>query len=103
MNTTTGEVTDETESSFYRIERINRIVDRNKYLTTTVKINGMEKEFIIDTGSPISIMSIDTKLLKETEIRKMKYQHQDVNNNEVKFLGKTPVDIKYEKIQKCRY
>ena len=45
-----GEESDESESSIYRIERVNRIIDRNKYLTTTVKINGTEKEFIIDTG-----------------------------------------------------
>ena len=61
----------------------------------------MEEEFIIDTGSPISTMSVDTKFLKETEFQKMKHQHQDVNSNEVKFLGKTPVDIVYEMIQKC--
>ena len=71
-------------------------------MTKTVKINGMEKEFIIDTGSPISTMSVDTKLMKETEIQKMKHQHQDVNSNEVNFLGKTPVDIEYEKIKKMQ-
>ena len=48
-NSTIGEESDESESSIYRIERINRIVYKNKYLTTTVKINGTEKEFIIDT------------------------------------------------------
>ena len=40
-NSTFGEESDESESSIYRIERINGIVDKNKYLTTTVKINGM--------------------------------------------------------------
>ena len=60
-NSTIGEESDESESSIYRIERIGRIVDKNKYLTTTVKINGTEKEFIIDTGSPISIMPATTQ------------------------------------------
>ena len=48
----------ESETSINRIERINRITDRNKYLTT-VKVNGIENEFIVDTGSPISIMPAD--------------------------------------------
>ena len=33
----------ESESSIYRIEKINRITDRNKYLTAKVKTNGIEK------------------------------------------------------------
>ena len=31
-----------TETSIHRVERINRITDRNKYLTTIVKVNGIE-------------------------------------------------------------
>ena len=71
----------------YRIGGVNRIIDRNKYLTTTVKINGTEKEFIIDTGSPISIMPVDNKIMKESEIQKVRHRYQDVNKNEVKFRG----------------
>ena len=93
---TIDEESDESESSIYRIERINRIVDKNKYLTTTVKINGTEKEFIIDTGSPISIMPADKTIVKDTEIRKVRHRYHDVNKNEVKFRGKIPVDIEYE-------
>ena len=51
---TIGEEKDESESRVYRIERINTIVDRNKYLTMTVKSNGMEKN-VKDTGSSQSI------------------------------------------------
>ena len=50
-----------------------------------MKINGTEKEFIIDTGSPISIMPADNTLMKDNEIQKVKHRHQDVNKNEVKF------------------
>ena len=46
----TGGESDESESSIYRIETINRIIDKNKYLTAKVKVNGIEKEFIVDTG-----------------------------------------------------
>ena len=95
-NSTIGEKSDKSESSIYRIERINRIVDKNKYLTTTVKINGTEKEFLIDTGSPISILPADKTKMKDTEIQKVRHRYQDVNKNEVKFRGKIPVDIEYE-------
>ena len=56
-----GGESDESETSIHRIERINRITDRNKCLTAVVKVNGIEKEFIVDTGSPISIMPKDEK------------------------------------------
>ena len=63
-------------------------MDKSKYSTTTVKINGTEKEFIIDTGSPISIRPADNTIMKDTEIQKVKHRHQDVNKNEVNSRGK---------------
>ena len=57
-------------------------MDKNKYLTTTVKINGMEKEFIIDTGSPISIMPAGNTKMKDTEFQKVEHRYQDINKNE---------------------
>ena len=53
----------------------------------------MRKEFIIDTGSPITIMPPDERIMKHTEIQKVTNRYQDVNKNEVKFRGKIPVDI----------
>ena len=91
-----SEESDESETSIHSIERVNRIIDRNKYLTTIVKINGTEKEFVIDIGSPISIMPADNTIMKESEIQKVRHRYQDVNKNEVKFRGKIPVDIEYE-------
>ena len=91
-----GGESDESETSVNRIERINRITDRNKYLTTTVKVNGIEKEFIVETGSPISMMPADENIMKQTEIQKIKHRYQDVNRNEVKFRGKIPADVEYE-------
>ena len=73
-----GGESDESETSINRMERINRITDKNKYLTTTVKINGIKKEFIVDTGIPISIMPADENINKRTEIQKVKHQYQDV-------------------------
>ena len=63
---TIGGESDESESSIHRIEKINRITDKNKYLTAKKKVNGIEKEFIVDTGSPISIIPADQSILKQT-------------------------------------
>ena len=43
----------------------------NKHFTATVQINRIKKEFIIDTGSPISIMPPDERIMKATEIQKI--------------------------------
>ena len=94
--TAIGGESDESETSIYRIEEINRITDKNKYLTAKVKVNGIEKEFIVDTGSPISIMPADEQILKKTELQKIKHRYQDVNKNEVRFRGQIPTDIEYE-------
>ena len=61
-----------------------------------MKVNGIEKEFIVDTGSPISIMPADENIMKQTEIQKIKHRYQDVNKNEVKLRGKIPADVEYE-------
>ena len=68
----------------------------NKHFTATVQINGIMKEFIIDTGSPVSIMSPDKKIMKTTEIQKTTNRYQDVNKNKMKFRGQILVNIEYE-------
>ena len=68
----------------------------NKHFTAVVRVNGIKKEFIIDTGSPISIMPPDERIMKSTEIQKITNRYQDVNINEVKFRGKIPVNIEHE-------
>ena len=93
---TLGGESDESEASIHRIKRINRITDRNKCLTAVVKINGIEEEFIVDTESPGSIIPVDEKTMKQTDIQKVKERFQDVNKNEVKIRGKLPANIEYE-------
>ena len=56
----------------------------------------MKKEFIIDTGSPKTIIPPDERIMKHTEIQKITNRYQDVNKNEVKFRRKNPVKIEYE-------
>ena len=59
-----------------------------------MKVNGIEKEFIVDTGSPISIMPADESILKKTEMQKIKHRYQDVNKNEFPDLFKNNTTIK---------
>ena len=86
----------ESEEDIQHIKELKQIEETNKHYTATVKINGITKEFIIDTGSPISIMPPDQRIMKLTEIQKVTNRYQDVNKNEVKFRGKIPVNIEYE-------
>ena len=57
---------------------------------------GKKKEFIIDTGSPISIITPEKKILQITGIQKITNRYQGVNKNGVNFRGKIPVDVEYE-------
>ena len=59
----------ESDESIYHIEEIKKIVEQNKHYTAK-KINGTPKEFIIDTGSPITIMPLDEQTMEKTEIQK---------------------------------
>ena len=66
-----NESTSESEESVHHIKEVRTIEEKNKHYTATIKINGVKKKFIIDTGSPISIMPPDEKILKSTEIQKI--------------------------------
>ena len=90
------EPSSESEDSIHHIKEIKKRDETNKHFTTTLKINGIPKEFIIDTGSPISLMPPDEKITKSTEIQKITNRDQDVNKNEVKFRGKIPVNVEHE-------
>ena len=59
----------ESEEDIQQIKEIKKIEETNKHYTAIVKINGIAKEFIIDTGSPISIMPPDKRITKPTEIQ----------------------------------
>ena len=91
-----NESTSESEESIHHIKEVRKIEEKNKHYTATIKINGVKKEFIIDTGSPITIMPPDEKILKSTKIQKITNRYQNVNKNEVKFRGKIPVNVEYE-------
>ena len=90
------EPSSESEDSIHHIKEMKKIDETNKHFTTTLKINGIPKEFIFDTGSPISLMPPDERITKSTEIQKITNRYQDVNKNEVKFRGKIPVNVEHE-------
>ena len=65
-----NESTSESEESIHHIKEIKTIEEKNKHYTATIKINGVKKDFIIDTGSPITTMPPDERIMKHTENRK---------------------------------
>ena len=76
-----NESSDESNESIYHIKEIKSIEGINKHYTATIKINGVRKEFIIDTGSPITLMPMDKRIVKSTEIQKVTNRYQVVNKN----------------------
>ena len=85
----------EKEESIHHIKEIKKIEEK-KHCTATVKKNGKKKELIIDTGSPITILALDEKILESTGIQKFTNESEDLNKNGMKFCGKNPVDVEYE-------
>ena len=92
----TNESLSESEESIHHIEEIKNIEEKQKNHTAKLKITGIQKEFIIDTGSPVTIMPFDERMVNQTEIQKITNRYQNVNKNEVKFRGEIPVNIEYE-------
>ena len=81
------ESTSESDESIHHIREINKINEMSKHFTAVVQINGTKKDFIIDAGTPISIMPPDERIMKSTEMQKITNRYQDVNKNEVKVEG----------------
>ena len=84
----------------HQITQINKIIpDNNDHYSVEIKINGKKQKFITDTGSPVTIMPNDITLYKPEDIQPLKERDQDVNKNEIKFLGKVWVNIEYNNTQ----
>ena len=79
-----------------QITQINRIQpNKNDHYEIKLKINGKYQNFIIDTGAPVSIMPNNPTLYKQEDIQPLQERYQDVNKNEIKFLGMIWVNIEY--------
>ena len=57
---------------------------------------GVKKEFIKDTGSPITVLRPDERILQSTGVQKRTNRYHDASKNEVKFRGKILVNVEYE-------
>ena len=91
-----NESASESGESIHHIEEVRTIEEKNKHYTATNITNGVKKVFIINSGSPVTIMPHDERITKATEIQKTTNRHQDVSRNEVKFREKFPVNSEYE-------
>ena len=70
--------------------------DENDNYGIKLKINGKYQNFSIDTGSPVTIMPNNPELYNQKDIKPLTEIYQDVNKNEIKFLGKVWADIEYD-------
>ena len=60
-----------------------------------MKTIGTEKEFTLETGSPISITLADNNILKKTAIEIVIHRYRD-DNKDAKFCKQIPADFEYE-------
>ena len=80
-------------ASLGRKESVNAI-NRVDFYKAILLVQGQPIEFIIDTGSPVSIIP---PVIIPTEIKKASKSFVDVNKNPIKFKGEAMVEVKTEK------
>ena len=72
-----------------QITQINRILTvKNDRYEIKMKNNGKYQKFSNDTGSPVTIMPNNRELYNQKDIQPLKERYQDVNENDIKLLGK---------------
>ena len=52
----------DSDVSIHHIKEIKKMNELSEHFTAVVKINGIKKDFIIDTGSPTSIRPPDEEI-----------------------------------------
>ena len=78
---------------------LNKILpDNNDHYGVELQMNGEKQKFITDTGSPVTIMPCNQIIHDIKEIKPLKERYQDVNENEIKFMGIIWVNVEYNKI-----
>ena len=66
------------------------------YFTTRLLVNNRPITFIIDSGSPVSLIP-QQKFNNITPIKPLMMEHNDVNNNRIKFVGKTTAQVEADR------
>ena len=69
-------------------------VNRVDFYKTILLVHGQPIEFIIDTGSPVTIVP---PIITPKEIKKTTKTFVDVNKNPIRFKGEAMVEVKTEK------
>ena len=76
-----------------KIQRINNSKKKNDYIYVTLLVNNAPIKFIIDSGSPVTL--IPKCLFNEiTKVEKMNNDYKDVNDNKIEFIGQTNATVK---------
>ena len=78
---------------YNKIQRINNNKKKGEYLHGTLLVNNATIKFIIDSGSPVTL--IPQRLFnKITKVEELKTNYKDVNDNKIDFLGQTKALVK---------
>ena len=76
-----------------KIQKINNSKKKNDYIYVTLLVNNVPIKFIIDSGSPVTL--IPQRLFNEiTKVEKMNNDYKDVNDNKIEFIGQTNATVK---------
>ena len=81
-----------TDKSKNTITKIRHITDRRYHITMTERIDATQKEFIVDTESPVTLIPADKEIFKDKKILPITGKYQDVNENEVNFTWNIMVE-----------
>ena len=80
-------------------QKINSMGATNKngipFFKRTLMVNNRPKKLIVDTGSPVTLIP-KLKFNKITAIKLVSEDHRDVNDNKIKFEGKTLANIEID-------
>ena len=76
-----------------KIQKINNNEKKNDYFYVTILVNNAPIKFIIDSGSPVTL--IPQRLFNEiTKVVKMNNDYKDLNDNKVDFIEQTNATVK---------
>ena len=84
--------------SIHHIEERKNTEEKQKHYKAKIKISGIQKEILIDTGSPVTIMPFDKRIVNQTEKQKITSRYQDFSKNAV-IPGKDTDEHKIRKQQ----
>ena len=80
-------------------QKINSVGTTNKngnpFYTKTLLVNNRPIKFIVDTGSPVTLIP-KLKFNRTTEINPVIEDYRDVNDNKIKFEGKTLANVEFD-------